>query len=151
MAAYSDKVSIKNYIPAIVVQQLTDDADTDSIDDEKLNFALRQATDVIDGYLRGRYPVPLTGAIPTLIADLCTKLAVYFLIQRSLIITMPDPVKDQYDNSIAILKEMQKGKINAFEKADEPVFFATNKTDEDKIFTSNPILIKQNNWSAYQI
>jgi phage gp36-like protein len=151
MAAYSDKVSIKNYIPAIVVQQLTDDADTDSIDDEKLNFALRQATDVIDGYLRGRYPVPLTGAIPTLISDLCTKLAVYFLIQRSLIITMPDPVKDQYDNSISILKQMQQGKINAFEAAAEPIFFKTNKKATDKIFTTTPTLATQNNWSAYPI
>lgn len=164
MAYYSDKVSVKNYIPAIVVQQLTDDNDTDSIDDEKLNFALRQATDVIDGYLRGRYPVPLAGLIPTMIADLCTKLAVYFLIQRSLIITMPDPVKDQYDNSIAILKEMQKGRINAFEATDEPVFFKTNKTDTDKIFTTSPVYptltpsmtttqrqTQQNNWNAYPI
>lgn len=164
MAYYSDAVSVKNYVPAIVIQQLTDDNNADSIDTEKLDFGLRQATDVIDGYLRGRYPVPLTGLIPTLIQDLCTKLAVYFLIQRSLIITMPDPVKDQYDNSIAILKEMQKGRVNAFEAKDEPVFFITNKTPADAVFTSNPVYpsltpsmqttqrqVQQNNWNAYPI
>jgi len=138
MAYYTDRNSVKNYLPASVVEQLTDDSDIDNIDDEKLNFSIRQATDVIDGYLRGRYPVPLTGIIPFLISDLCTKLAVYYLLQRSLIITMPDAVKDQYDTSIALLKEMQRGKVNAFEAVDEPVFFQTNKVDTDRIFTDHP-------------
>jgi phage gp36-like protein len=135
---YSDINTVKNYLPAVIVQQLTDDNDIDQIDVEKLNYALQQATDVIDGYLRGRYPVPLTGVIPFLITDLCTKLAVYFLIQRSLIITMPDPVKDQYTNSISMLKEMQRGKVNAFEAGDEPVFFKTNKSSCQRIFTNTP-------------
>lgn len=150
MAYYSDLVNLKNFIPSIVIQQLTDDNDVDRIDVDKMNFALRQATDVIDGYLRGRYTVPLT-TVPSLISDLCTKLAVYFLIQRSLIITMPDSVKDQYTTCIDLLKEMQRGRVNAFEAVSEPAFFKTNKETTDQLFTTSPTTTSQIDIGSYLI
>ena len=161
--AYCSTVDVKNFIPASVVQQLSDDNDTDAIDAEKVTFCTSQADDLIDGYLRGRYPVPLV-TVPTMIRDLSVRLTVYFLFKRSLYHVLPDPIKEDYSYIIKTLIGMQQGKINAFPAANEPTFFGTNKQASDKVFTMNPVLPVltpsmtttqrgqgQNNWNSYPI
>ena len=76
--SYCDLTDLKNYIPADVIKQLTDDGDTDEIDIEKVSLAISEADDLIDGYLRGRYPVPIQGTPPSLITDVSIKLSTYF-------------------------------------------------------------------------
>jgi phage gp36-like protein len=163
MSSYCDKSDLKNAIPEIYLKQLTDDADTDDIDDEKLDAAILKASDYIDGYLKGRYPTPIPGTIPVLIVDLAIRLSVYFLFKRSLLVTLPDPIKEDWKDTNNVLIGIQKGKINPFEATDEPVFFATNKTPAQKLFTDTPVLPSgtpsmlgsvsqgQNNWNNYLV
>jgi phage gp36-like protein len=148
--AYSTSTDLKNYIPESQLVQLTDDNDVDSIDVEKLNDAIRRADDFVNGHIRGRYPLPLI-TVPELIRDLSTRLAAYFLFKRSLLLTIPEPVKEDYKDIIDVLGKIQKGKINPFEAGDEPVFFETNKTNLDRIFTSDPVTPQQMNWGKYPI
>ena len=81
--AYCTTVDVKNFIPASVIQQLSDDNDSDEIDAEKVTFCTQQADDLIDSYLRGRYPVPLV-TVPSMIRDLSVRATVYFLSSRFL-------------------------------------------------------------------
>jgi len=154
--AYCTTVDIKNFIPASVVQQLSDDNDADQIDAEKVTFCTQQADDLIDSYLRGRYTVPLV-TVPSMIRDLSVRATVYFLFKRSLYTVLPDPIKDDFNYIIKTLEGMQQGKINAFPVGNEPVFFGTNKVDSDRVFTSKEVTAGafngtgQNSWSAYPI
>ena len=160
--AYSTVTDIKNALPATVVQQLSDDNDTDQIDPEKVNYCIAQADDLLDGYLRGRYTVPLA-TVPNMIRDLSVRLTIYFLFKRSLYSVLPDAIKDDYTYVTKVMIGIQQGKINPFEATDEPSFFATNKTQGDRIFTSTPIYPNvtpsmtgptrsgKMNWSQYPI
>lgn len=135
--AYSTSVDLKNVMPEAQLLQLTDDNDVDSIDVEKLDDSIRRADDLIDGYMRGRYQLPLT-TIPSMIRDLSTRLAVYYLYKRALYVMMPEAVKDDYKDCTDILTKIQKGKISPFEAGKEPVFFKSNKISTDKIWTTQP-------------
>lgn len=144
--AYCTTDDLKNYIPASQIIQLTDDADVDQIDSDKLTDCIRRGDDLIDGYLRGRYALPLV-SVPPVIRDLSTKLAAYFLFKRSLILTMPEPIKEDYQYCTDVLVKIQKGMITPFVlPADEPTFFLTNKTAADNVTATIT-----SNWETYLI
>ena len=144
--SYSTLTDIQNYLPSEYVRQLSDDADTDEIDIEKVSDCIRRADDLIDGYMRGRYPVPIVGTVPTLISDISCKLAIYFLFKRSLIQKMPESIKSDYDEAMASLKEVQKGRISPFDVAENPVWFASNKNPPASVPQTNVIT---DNWNQY--
>jgi phage gp36-like protein len=165
--AYSTIVDLKNYMPSVYVQQLTDDSDTDKIDIEKANDVIRRADNLIDGYVRGRYPVPASDPItlqtPALIRDLSTRIAIYYLFLRGLTQTVPDSLKLDYDMCIKTLVGIQQGKITPFQVGQEPSLFRTNKNAADPVFTDAPIIFNQtpsmtlrtvtgqNAWQSYPI
>jgi phage gp36-like protein len=136
--AYCDVVDLKNYLPEATIIQLTDDSDTGDIDFDKTTDAIRRADDFVDAHLMGRYTLPLT-TVPYYIRDLSTKLAIYFLYKRSLLVTLPDPIKEDYDYCISVLQQIQKGKINPFQATQEPVFFKGNKTESDRVMVLGPV------------
>jgi phage gp36-like protein len=127
--AYSTVTDLKNYLPESVLLQLTDDSNTDDIDSEKIDDCIRRADDLIDGYMRGRYTVPITGTVPVLIKDISTKLAVYFLHKRSLMLTLPDPIKDDYDYCMQQLSNIQKGRLSPFDVQTNPVWVVSNTSN----------------------
>jgi Mu-like prophage protein gp36 len=133
-------------MPRDVIQQLTDDSDTDEIDQDKVNFCIKQASDLIDGYCRGRFPVPIV-TVPDMITDVAVKLTVYFLYKRSLMVTLPDPIKDDYDFAIMILKDIQRGRVSPFESVQNPVWFGSNKVKGSVSVMSNAT----NNWNDYLV
>jgi phage gp36-like protein len=145
--AYSTVEDLKNYLPASQLVEMTDDSDTGEIGLEKLNDVIRRADDLIDSFLRGRYPLPLT-TIPSFIHDISTKLASYFLFKRALILTLPEPVKEDYENCLDILMKIQKGQVSPFEKGQEPTFFLSNRVATDSVITSASVT---NDWNAYLI
>lgn len=150
--AYSTQTDLVNYFPAEQLKQLTDDDDTDEIQTEKVNDAIRRADNFIDGHLQGRYTLPLA-TVPPMIRDMSTRLAVYFLFNRALVLTMPEPVKDDYKLVKSTLEQVQRGKVNPFPNtSDEPTFFTTNKTASDAVFTSSTQPAQgQISWSKYPI
>jgi phage gp36-like protein len=143
MAYYSSVEDLKNYLPESQLVQTTDDNDTGAIDMEKLNDALRRAQNFIDAHLMGRYSLP-PAVVPELIRDISTKLAGYFLMKRSLPLTLPEPIKLDYDYCIDQLVKMQRGQINPFPVANEPVFIAGNHVADDSV-----IMAATSNWGAW--
>lgn len=158
---------MKNYLPANYIQQLTDDNSEDNIDNEKINDVIRRASNFVDGYMRGRYPVPVidptTGLTPDLIRDVSTRIAIYYLFLRGLTQTVPEALKVDYDMCIKTLIGMQQGKINMFTQQAEPMFFESNKTPADRAFTNTPVIPNmtpsmlfpsqtgQNAWQTYPL
>jgi phage gp36-like protein len=123
---YCSQTDIANTIPLSVIYQLTcDSGNADHVDTDKLNEAIRKADSIIDGYLRGRFVLPLS-TVPAAIRDLSIKLTIYYLYERSLSLTMPESVKWSYVNATKKLTEIQTGMFTPFEQTDNPVWFNSN-------------------------
>lgn len=141
--AYCTKVDIINTVPEEQLKQLTDDNSIDSIDDEKLNECIRKADTTIDGYLRGRYDLPLT-VVPESIKSISIGLTTYYLFNRGLLLTLPESIKEMYTEAMRVLKDTQSGKFTPFEATAEPEFFGTTKVASDNVTAT-----QTNSWAAY--
>jgi len=76
------------------------------IDTAVLDTAIADASHRIDGYLGGRYDLPLS-VVPPVMAVLCCDIARYQLYDDQ----APDKITERYDNAIAFLKAVGKGDL----------------------------------------
>ncbi|MCL2790118.1 MAG: DUF1320 domain-containing protein [Desulfobulbus sp.] len=72
--------------------------------------AVSDAGELIDGYLRGRYRLPLS-PVPGLLNTLAADIAVYRLYARRLRLTPPETVTERYKNALKLLELIQAGKV----------------------------------------
>jgi phage gp36-like protein len=107
--AYSTLTDIAERIPAEILLQLTDDADTGSVDEAKAAAAIARADSEIDAWCGGRYSVPFD-TVPAIIADLSADLATYYLYSRRQEI-IPEARRDQYRANQALLKAISAGQV----------------------------------------
>lgn len=119
--------------------QLTDRADppTDAIDPVVLGRAIADSEELINGYVAGRYAVPLT-PVPELVKRLAGDLAFYHLH----IDQVAELVADRYDKAVAMLKQISAGTVTLqaagieapiSEAADDGVIFE----GADRVFSAN--------------
>jgi phage gp36-like protein len=87
--------------------QLTDRTGAGVINDTVLNQAIGDADGEINGYLAGRYDLPLASVPPVLVLKACD-IARFYLYDEA----VPDIVKTRYENAIAWLKGVAKGDIS---------------------------------------
>lgn len=117
--------------------QLTDDANTGVVDQDIVAAAITAAQDVIDGYLRGRYTVPLA-SVPGLIKNIALDLAAYKLFKRRNQLRINEARELMYKTAMAQLKDLQSGVLQ-LEKADgAPLpprpLMKSNKRPSDRLF-----------------
>lgn len=134
--AYSTLDDIKKLLPEENLIQLTDDAGSGVVDADVVDEAITYADQLIDGYLRGRYTLPLS-TVPSFLKKLSIDLVIFYLYGRRPEI-QNENVEKKYTNVIRILEQIQAGKITLgtddagnIEKAGE---YKTNKTSESRIF-----------------
>lgn len=108
---YADIQDIQKYIDPAVLIQLTDDENTGQLNTIPIDEALLYSQTLIDGYLRGRYTLPLA-SIPKIITYLTIDLAVYRLYSRRLITEIPEPISEKYKVAIKQLEQIQKGIVS---------------------------------------
>ncbi len=135
--AYSTLAEIKLIIPENDILQLTDDEETGAIVESRVTEAIARADQIIDGYLRNSYTVPLA-PVHALIADASAGIAVFNLYQRRQSGGVEQGVKDRRNNAIKILQEISKGRISlgvTGEDGPGAGAYQTNKTSDDKTFT----------------
>lgn len=124
------------------LRQLTDDEGIGAVNSARVSAAIDAGDQIIDGYLRGRYILPLT-VVPSLIRKLSVDLAVYHLYQRRRRDAMPDSLQLQYKNTIGLLDKIQKGTIvlgidaEVSPAPNAGVTYFTNKTSSDRTFTKD--------------
>jgi len=93
--------------------QLTDRANVGAIDAAVLNQAIADAGAEIDGYLAGRYQLPLA-QVPSVIALYCGDITRYRLYDDA----ARDEVRKRYEDAMKFLRLVSEGKVRL--GADEP-------------------------------
>lgn len=127
--AYTTLTKLQIYMDSGIIQQLTDDNETGSIDTGVVTEFIDIKQKLIDSFLKGRYPSDMDDAdVPEFISDICTKLVAYGLYNRRLTLTRPESITSDYKDAIKILENIQKGKITPFEEENEPGIILNNKT-----------------------
>ena len=104
----------------------------------RINGAISDADELINGHLRGRYTTPLP-SIPKLLTRCAVDLVIYHLYARRLDLDMPEAMQTRYKNTIKLLENIRDGKISlGIENAGagvEPGEYKTNKTASDRVFS----------------
>lgn len=135
---YCTLEDIKKQIQEATLIEITDDNLSNQINTEIIDETLSYSDTLIDGYLRGRYTLPLP-ATPDIIKNIAVDLSIYRLYSRRFHTDMPESIKDKYKNAARLLEQIQKGIISlGIESAGTPPElgeYRTNKTFQDRIFT----------------
>lgn len=120
--------------------QLTSDDGENSVDRVVAQEAILYSTSLINGYLRGRYSLPLDIQFP-LLRILAIDISIYRLYARRMRNEMPEVIETAYKNAIATLKDIQKGTITLESENDlfetssfSAAEYKTNKDILDKLF-----------------
>lgn len=105
---YADIDDIRKQIREAELIGLTDEDNTGAVVEAVVNTAIETAGVEIDGYLGGRYTLPLS-PVPDIIKKLCVDIAVYNLYVLGA--GPPESRKERYDNAIKFLTRVSEGKI----------------------------------------
>lgn len=135
---YSDLDALKSRLPEVNILSLTDDTDTQTIDEDRVAQAIADADAIIDAHLCERYTVPLV-SVPTYIQKISADLAIYNLYSRKYESEMPKAMEKRYTNAIAELKKIADGvthlqDIDSDNGPVKPVTNKTNKSSCDRVF-----------------
>ena len=129
--------------------QLTSDDGQEEVDRVVAQEAILYSSTLIDGYLRGRYTLPLDtpSCSPALNGVLAIDLSIYRLYTRRMRNEMPEVIENNYKNAIATLRDIQKGVItlqsenNSLETASfNAEEYKTNKDIIDRLFSKERML-----------
>lgn len=83
-----------------------------AINEQVINQAIVDASELIDGFLHGRYTLPLA-TVPTMVGWFCKDIAIYRLYQnRPDGRDLPKGVTDAYHNTLKLLKTVQDGSLH---------------------------------------
>ncbi|WP_248915859.1 gp436 family protein [Pseudomonas moorei] len=108
---YCTRTDIGNAIPELTLIQLSNDDPTAMSPNENvIEDGVRQAEELVDGYLRGRYNLPLN-PVPTVLRDAVVYLARHWLYQRRPEGALPDAVKDSRKDTIKLLESIRDGVV----------------------------------------
>ena len=134
---------ITNVISQRELVNLTNDSPSVSSEVDASRFeAVSQDTDsLINGYLRARYRLPLK-SVPNFIKQIATDICAYRLYLRRPQ-NIPDHIKDNYDNALKRLLDIQKGNLLLESVAEDENLnvpqissgIRTNKTKNDRMFS----------------
>jgi phage gp36-like protein len=131
---------IKQQISETTLIEITDDNQANEINTAIIDEAILYSETLIDGYLRGRYTLPLV-TIPVLLKIISADLTIFRLYSRRFQTDMPESINDKYKNSIKLLEQIQKDIISlGIEVPESPLErgeYRTNKTFRDRIFTKS--------------
>ena len=119
-----------------LIQLTNDNCEQDTIDTVVCEEAILYSSTLIDGYLRGRYNLPLNTHFP-LLRVVAMDLSIYRLYSRRIMTEIPEVVCDAYKNAIKTLENLQKGIITLETQDNETLQngqYRTNKTELDRLF-----------------
>ena len=109
---YITLADLTGYMPEISLIQLSNDnTRATTVNEANVNMAIQAASEIIDGYLHGRYELPLQST-PGTIHDICKGIARYKLYQRRPEAELPKAVVATYEDAIKKLKEIQNGEFH---------------------------------------
>ncbi|WP_339079040.1 DUF1320 domain-containing protein [Pseudomonas sp. TMP9] len=108
---YCTRTDIGKAIPELTLIQLSNDDPTAELPDESvIEDGVRQAEELVDGYLRGRYDLPLD-PVPSVLRDAVVYLARHWLYQRRPEGALPEAVKDSRKDTLKLLESIRDGVV----------------------------------------
>lgn len=102
--AYCAKADLVQRFGGKELAELTDETAAHSSDDTEIAAACDEASSLIDSYISTRYTVPLD-PVPAMVRKWACDIAFFNLFK----ISVPERVKDAYEDAIARLKDVAKG------------------------------------------
>lgn len=107
-----------------LVQLTNDEPRATEPNADVVQAAIHYACDLVDGYLRGRYPLPLQ-SVPTVLPPLCINIARHFLHGRRINrADFPKVLETSYSATLKTLEQIRDGKIHlgidASDKTSQP-------------------------------
>ena len=87
--------------------QLTDRSNAGVIDDQVLNRAIADADAEIDGYLGGRYALPLA-IVPVSLGRIAADVTRYYLYEDA----ATDHVRQRYEDAVRFMRAVGEGKVS---------------------------------------
>lgn len=137
---YCTLEDIETHTSTPTLIQLTSDDGQEAIDHIVVQEAILYSSTLIDGYLRGRYSLPLNIHFP-LLRILAIDLSIHRLYSRRMRNEMPEVIENAYKNAISTLRDIQKGIISLQSESDtletsnfSPQEYKTNKNLLDRLF-----------------
>lgn len=108
---YCTRADIGKAIPELTLIQLSNDDPTAELPDESvIEDGVRQAEELVDGYLRGRYDLPLD-PVPSVLRDAVVYLTRHWLYQRRPEGAIPEAVKDSRKDTLKLLESIRDGVV----------------------------------------
>lgn len=135
---YCNFNDLKERFPEKYLVQLTDDKKLGTVDQGIIDKAIQDADEEIDGYLRGRYTLPLATAT-NLIKKISVDIAIYNLYTRKSE-DVPETREKRYENAVKLLKQINQGIVTlGTEEGDipEPGEYKSNKDSSSKTFSKD--------------
>lgn len=126
--------------------QLTSDENNEEVNRVVALEAILYSSALINGYLRGRYSLPLDTHFP-LLRILAIDISIYRLYSRRMRNEMPEVIETAYKNAISTLKDIKKGAITL--ESENDLFetsgfsaseYKTNKDILDRLFSKKRMI-----------
>ena len=128
-----------------LIQLTNDDCTQQTVDSVVVDEALLYSSTLIDGYLRGKYTLPLNTQFPLLRA-IAIDISIYRLYSRRIYTEMPETISENYKNAIRTLEQLKKGVITLETDENTEVKssgeYRTNKTILDRLFNKRMMNIE---------
>jgi phage gp36-like protein len=122
---------------ASLIQLSNDDCTQQTVDSVVCEEAILYSSTLIDGYLRGKYTLPLNSHFP-LLRVIAIDLSIYRLYSRRIYTEIPETISAAYKNAIKTLEDLKKGIITLQTEEENNVLssgeYRTNKTELDRLF-----------------
>ena len=142
--SYCTLEDLKTTVPEEKLIELSDDSIPPvAIDEDVVDEKIADADDLIDGYLRGRYTLPLS-VTPRTIKNLSVDIAVYNLYTRRPERGIPEEISRKYEVALKLLSDIKKDNFSLDAEREGPSdpgygsgYCRVNKTEEDRIFTKD--------------
>lgn len=114
---YCTQDELENRYGTALLTEISDRADvpTGTIDTDLITRAITDAAALIDGYLAGRYQLPLA-TVPALVTDLAQRIAIYYAHTN----VASDKIGKDYEAALRQLKDIASGLIKLDAGGAEP-------------------------------
>jgi phage gp36-like protein len=128
--------------------QLTNDLGGDTVDNAKITDAISYVDNLIDGYIRGRYDLPLA-SIPDELKYLAIDLVVYRLYSRRMYTNPPESITERKNDAMKQLKDIQAGRFNLGVESSEAFSDPALKTNKTAVISSTNKKYNSDEWDKY--
>jgi phage gp36-like protein len=103
---YATQTHLEDAFGAVEIRQIADRDGSGAADAAAIEAVLTRADAMIDGYLAGRYALPLVASPPAIIATACD-LARYWLYDDD----VPEQVRKRFEDALRWLNDVAKGNV----------------------------------------